>query len=129
MVTRVTAAGWGEAINSPAASEWPGISPTLNLLILVQIEHIEHMAFAVDQQGPPGVYDTFQIIRQFRQLILAGQRQGLSLILHLGRQASAPVYLAFRPGWQFRTLCGSGGKVRSMFSDAAADRPAIAKRK
>ena len=34
----------------------------LNLLILIEIEHIEHVTLAVDQQDPPAVDDSFQIV-------------------------------------------------------------------
>jgi hypothetical protein len=34
----------------------------LNLLILIEIEHIEHVTLAVDQQDPPAVDDSLQIV-------------------------------------------------------------------
>jgi len=34
----------------------------LNLLILIEIEHIQHVTLAVDQQDPPAVDDSFQIV-------------------------------------------------------------------
>ena len=34
----------------------------LNLLILIEIEHIQYVTLAVDQQHPPAVDDSFQIV-------------------------------------------------------------------
>ena len=51
------------------------------------------MTFAVDQQDSPAIHDPLQIARQTGQLVLTGQRQGLRLVLNVGRQASATVYL------------------------------------
>jgi hypothetical protein len=43
-------------------SERDRSSPQLNLLILIEIEHVQYVTLAVDQQYPPAIDDAFQII-------------------------------------------------------------------
>ena len=65
------------------------------LLIFIQIERIQHPTLAVDQYGPTAVYNPFEVIGQFGQLVLAGERQGLGLVLYFGRQSASAMNLPF----------------------------------
>ncbi len=55
------------------------------LLILIDVKHVQNMAFAIDQQDPPAVDDALQIAGQLGQLIFTSQRQRLRRVLNLSR--------------------------------------------
>ena len=95
-------------------------------MTLVEIKHVEYATLAVDQQCPPAIDDPFQITWELRQLLFTCQRQGLSMVLNLGRQVPTAAYLPFRTRGQFRTLHRAFGKIVGMFAYTASDCPAIA---
>ena len=67
------------------------------LLVLIQGEHVDDVAFAVDQQDPPTVNDSLQIARQPGQLIFTRQGQRLGSVLNILRQTSAATNLPLSP--------------------------------
>ena len=64
------------------------------LLILVEIEHVHHVAFAVDQEHPATVNNALQVVRQLGQLVFTSERHGLRGVLDFSRQHSAAANLA-----------------------------------